>query len=100
MDGSTAKSYLPGYDGSIDLPSLFWLLTRLLLALYLVASALTAFDAAKLSAFWVVTRLVIAVLLLIKIPYIAITAFILGCLLVLIHQIQARLGSEKNKAAT
>jgi TRAP-type uncharacterized transport system fused permease subunit len=100
MDGSTAKSYLPGYDGSIDLPSLFWLLTRLLLALYLVASALTAFDAAKLSAFWVVTRLVIAVLLLIKIPYIAITAFILGCLLVVIHQIQARLGSEKNKAAT
>jgi len=100
MDGSTAKSYLPGYDGSIDLPSLFWLLTRLLLALYLVASALTAFDAAKLSAFWVVTRLVIAVLLLIKIPYIAITAFILGCLLVVIHRIQARLGSEKNKAAT
>jgi len=100
IDGSTTKTYLPGYDGTINGASLSWLLLRLLLALYLVASALTAYDAAKLSAFWVVARLVIAVLLLIKLPYIAITAFILGCLLVIIHQIQARLRSEKNKAAT
>ena len=100
MDGGTAKSYLPGYDGTIHLPSLSWLLLRLLLALYLVASALTAYDAAKLAPFWVAARIVIAILLLIKTPYIAATAFILGCLIIIFHRIQAKLNTQKNEAAT
>ena len=100
MDGGTAKSYLPGYDGTIHLPSLSWLLLRLLLALYLVASALTAYDSAKLSPFWVVARIVIAILLLIKSPYIAATAFTLGCLMIILHRLQAKLNAQKNEAAT
>ena len=87
-------SYLPGYDGTIDGPSLAWLLVRLLLALYLVASALTKFDTAKLSALEVIGRLLVAVLLLIKSPYIFTTAFIVGIMLIIIHKLWFRKRSD------
>ena len=94
LDGETTKSYLPGYDGTIDGPSLAWLLVRLLLALYLVASALTKFDTAKLSTLEVIGRLLVAVLLLIKSPYICTTAFIVGIMLIIIHKLWFRKKSD------
>ena len=87
LDGQTTKSYLPGYDGTIDGPSLSWLLVRLVLALYLVASALTKFDSATLSTLEVIGRLLVAVLLLIKSPYICVTAFIVGIIMITLHKL-------------
>ena len=40
----SAAAYLPGYDGALHLGPLLWLLLRLMAALYLLASALAAFD--------------------------------------------------------
>ncbi len=47
----SAAQYLPGYDGQLHLVPLLWLLARLALALYLLASALARFDAVALP-FW------------------------------------------------
>ena len=55
---------LPGYENGIHLGSLAWLLVRLLLALYLIASALAAFDMRALNPIWVVIRLALAVAVL------------------------------------
>ena len=73
LDGSVsaAKTYLPGYDGTVDPGGLAWLVFRLAVALYLVASALSRFDAARLSAAEIAVRLALAVLLLVKAPEIA-----------------------------
>ena len=50
---STAREPLPGYEDGIDYGALAWLLARLVLALYLVASALAAFDARALTPLWI-----------------------------------------------
>ncbi len=62
-DGSEIE-YLPGYDGQVYWVQLSWLLFRLLVALYLLASALARFDHAKLSYWDCALRLVLAALLL------------------------------------
>lgn len=56
--------YIPGYDGQIHLLSLGWLVLRLLLALYLLASALAGFDQTRLRAWEIAARLVAALLLM------------------------------------
>jgi TRAP-type uncharacterized transport system fused permease subunit len=55
--------FLPGYDGEIH-----WLLLRLVLALYLVASALSRFDQRKMAAWEIALRCGLAVLLLTRDP--------------------------------
>ncbi len=61
---SLNRSFLPGYENGVQVLPLLWLLARLALALYLVASALSRFDIAPLGAMWVTLRLAIAVGLL------------------------------------
>lgn len=61
--GATVE-YLPGYDGTIYLGGLLWLMARLGLALYLIASALAQFDRRRLPLWDVLIRLVLAVLVL------------------------------------
>jgi TRAP transporter 4TM/12TM fusion protein len=91
FDGSTENTYLPGYDGSVPLGPLAWLLLRLLVSLYLVASALTKFDVASLSLPGVLLRLAIAVLMLLKVPEIAISATVVAILLLAFHHIRNRM---------
>ena len=57
-------AYLPGYDGTIHWPSLLWLVARLGLALFLLASALTRFDRAELAHWETGLRLGLAVLVI------------------------------------
>ena len=52
---------LAGYENGVQLGSLLWLIARLILALYLIASALSAYDARPLSLLWIVVRLATAV---------------------------------------
>ena len=87
LDGgvSAERTYLPGYDGTIDLAGLAWLLFRLVVALYLVASALSRFDAARLSGFEVSLRLVLAVLVLLKSPTVAVAALAATALYLAMH---------------
>ena len=73
IDGapSATRNYLPGYDGGIDGGALAWLLFRLVLALYLVASALSRFDRSALRRYEVPLRLGLALLILWKLPLVA-----------------------------
>ena len=56
--------YLPGYDGTIHWPSLLWLIVRLGLALFLLASALTRFDRTTLAHWETGLRLGLAVIVI------------------------------------
>ena len=57
-------AYLPGYDGTVEFVPLLWLLVRLVLALYLLASALARFDRATLSLWETGLRLALALLVI------------------------------------
>ncbi len=61
---SSAGGYLPGYDGGMHIAALVLLIIRLIAALYLLASALAAFDRKALSGWEIVLRLGLAALLL------------------------------------
>jgi len=63
---ASAAKYLPGYDGVLQIGPLLWLLFRLAIALYLVASALAAFDRSRLSLPEIIFRLALAVLIMFK----------------------------------
>ncbi|MGB0630650.1 MAG: TRAP transporter permease [Alphaproteobacteria bacterium] len=90
LDGgvSAEKTYLPGYDGSIDWTGLGWLLLRLVVALYLVASALTRFDANSLSRAGAALRIALAVLIILKIQTIAIPALVVALAWLAFHQVR------------
>ena len=96
FDGSNAKAYLPGYDGTVSVGPLLWLIFKLILSLYLVASALTKFDAVNLSVFGVAVRIVLAVLVLIKAPEISNVALGVAIVLLAFHQIRAWMGKSRN----
>ena len=65
---SGAITYLPGYDGTIDIKALGLLLFRLVIALYLLSSALARYDSGPMGIIEVVLRIGLAILLLFKAP--------------------------------
>jgi len=81
----SAAQYLPGYDGTLRLAPLAWLLIRLILALYLIASALAGFDRKSLSAIEVVFRLLLAVLILFKPVELHVSAVIVAVMWLGLH---------------
>ncbi|MBT3990276.1 MAG: TRAP transporter large permease subunit [Rhodospirillaceae bacterium] len=84
--GTTAKKeYLPGYDGTINMAALSWLLFKLVVILYLVASALSRQDKYRLSPFDIALRCVLALLILLKIPLIANSALVVAGLYLAFH---------------
>lgn len=90
IDGeSTGKAFLPGYDGTIHMGNLGWLLFRLIVALYLVASALTGFDRARLTTAEIVARLALAALVLFKSQTVSLTALAAAAALVALHVVLA-----------
>ena len=84
---SAEKTYLPGYDGSVDAAGLAWLVLRLAVALYLVASALSRYERFRLSLAETAVRLVLAVLLLVKTEEIAIAALCAAALVAALHHL-------------
>ena len=57
---SPTNAPLPGYENGVQLGALAWLLARLVVALYLLASALAAYDARALSLAGIVIRIAVA----------------------------------------
>ena len=57
---------IEGYSGQVDTAHLLWLGAKLVLALYLIASALAKFDSCRMTRVEVAARLVLAVLVLWK----------------------------------
>tara|TARA_Y100001970_G_C14249201_1_gene870527 strand:- start:2070 stop:4418 length:2349 start_codon:yes stop_codon:yes gene_type:complete len=87
---SPTKSPLPGYENGIDMVGLAWLLARLIISLYLVATALAQFDMKTLSLVEVLTRLILALAILMKIEFIQFAAIIFSAGLLSWHVWSAR----------
>ncbi|MEO0655462.1 MAG: TRAP transporter large permease subunit, partial [Pseudomonadota bacterium] len=90
--GGTA--FLPGYDGGFD-PAYFALLIgRLVLALYLLSSALAAFDRRALPAWEIAARLALAALIMVRMDAVWIAALGATAVLFVVHY---RAGPEAAK---
>ncbi len=87
-------SYLQGYDGSLDVAALLSLLARLVLALYLLASALARFDRTGLPLWEVALRLVLAVLAISSDPTVYIPAVVAAVATIGWHGYRTRRGGE------
>ena len=61
-------AYLPGYDGKVDWQALSWLCVRLIVALYMLASALARYDRMALAPWEWILRLVLAALIMFSDP--------------------------------
>ncbi|MEM7464524.1 MAG: TRAP transporter fused permease subunit [Pseudomonadota bacterium] len=77
--------YLPGYDGLIPIGELSILLGRLVLALYLLSSALANFDRHALPGWETIARVVLAVLLMASTEIVWIGAVIATLVLFFVH---------------
>lgn len=82
--------YLAGYDGTVHWPSLVLVLLRIMLVLYLLASALAAFDQRRLAVLEIVGRLGAAVLVLSLGVIFQIVGVLLALVLILFHKWGAR----------
>jgi TRAP-type uncharacterized transport system fused permease subunit len=88
-DGAEIE-YLKGYTGQVDWTALCFLLMRLLLGLYLLASALARFDRNALPFWDVALRLSLAVLIMVKDPTIYLIAIFAACVWLWLHFLRNR----------
>jgi TRAP-type uncharacterized transport system fused permease subunit len=88
-DDSKGK-FLTGYDGNLNITGLAWLLIRLTLSLYLIASALCRFDHRTLRIWEVLIRLLLALLILSSSALIYSPAILLAILTIATHVILAK----------
>ena len=80
---------LPGYENGVQFLPLIWLLAKLILALYFLASALARYDTAPLSMLWVLIRLGIAVCLLARPEVIHLSAVAAAIAVLVLHRATA-----------
>lgn len=88
LDPAAARGsaeYLPGYDGQLHVMPLLWLLCRLALALYLLASALAGYDRKKLSLLEILARLALAALIMFRPVEVYAPALVIGVLWLAFH---------------
>ena len=90
-------TYLPGYDGQVYWTSLAWLLVRLALALYLIASALAQFDRTRLPFWEVILRLGLATMVMIGTPLVHGAAIVLALGWLTIHFMANRKVAAKSE---
>ena len=88
-DDSKGK-YLTGYDGNINIMNLVWLLVRLTLSLYLVASSLCRFDHRALHVWEVIVRLILALLILSGSIFIYGPAILLAIIIIATHLLMTK----------
>ena len=81
---------IQGYDGSVDIGWLLFLIARLAMALYLVASALAAYDRKALNAVEIAIRLLLAIVILAKPIEIFCIGIAAGSLVIAFHAFRNR----------
>ena len=86
---SPNKDLLPGYENGVQFLPLIWLLAKLILALYFLASALARYDTVPLSMLWVLIRLGIAVCLLARPEVIHLSAVAAAIAVLVLHRATA-----------
>lgn len=87
--GGEARTFIAGYDGTIDPIGLAWLLVRLFTALYLIASALVRFDTTPMTRWEALLRMALSVLVLWKWTPLSLFAFGLAVTLIGIQKYKA-----------
>ena len=92
---SPSREPLPGYENGISWSALSWLIARLILALYLVASALAGYDAKRLVSVEILLRIGLAIGVLARPEFIHLTAIAAALGLIVWHYVTAR----RNRAA-
>ena len=91
------RAMIEGYTGQIEWAALGWLALRLVLALYLTASALARFDRGPIARWEMALRLVLALLVLWKTATIMWIGIVLGLALIVLHALTAA-GQAKRTA--
>lgn len=79
---AAATPYIAGYDGVRDWPALAWLIARLGLALYLLASALARFDRARLATWEMAVRLAAALAIMSSVVLLSAVGIAIGAALI------------------
>ena len=97
--GAALKSYLPGYDGTVSMGPLLFLVFKLIVSLYLLASALMKYDADNIKFLETILRITLAVLILVKAPVIGNTALVIGIAVLILHQFTARIRKTRRANA-
>ena len=82
---SGAVVYITGYDGTVDVPGLMLVIGRLILALYLVSSALARFDRRQLGVGEVALRIALAIGLMMRYEFVYIGAGAAALALIAFH---------------
>ena len=88
---------IQGYDGSVDISWLMFLIARLAMALYLVASALAAYDRKALNPIEIAVRLLIAVMILAKPIEVFCLGIAAGLLIIAFHELRNK-GAVQNQS--
>lgn len=96
VDPLNSGKALPGYESGVDYTQLVWLIARLVLGLYLLASALVRFDQTGLSPLECCCRLVLAVLVIFANPTVYASAILAAALMIFWHQRRV----QHNRAAS
>ena len=85
---SGAVVYITGYHGTVDVPALILVIGRLILALYLVSSALARFDRRQLGVGEVALRIALAIGLMMRYEFVYIGAGAAALALIAFHTIR------------
>jgi TRAP-type uncharacterized transport system fused permease subunit len=89
IDPSTG-AFLSGYDGQIDVAWMVLLLARVALALYLVSSAMAAFDQKPLGVGQIIIRIILAVFVMAKPLEVYGAAMVAGLGIIAMHSLASR----------
>ena len=96
---SPSGAPLAGYENGVTWAGFLWLLARLVLALYLVASALARYDVHPLSMMWVFVRLTIAVLVMLRPETIHLTAVAVAIAMLVWHRMKGGSSPSEQQVA-
>lgn len=92
---SGSNGFLPGYDGEVHLEWMALLMARLLLALFLLSSALARYDRQPLGRLEILARLALTVLVLFRPAEVYLPAIGVAIALLIYHALSARAGQAQ-----
>ena len=92
-----SAGFLPGYDGTIDAGWLAFLIARLAIALFLVSSALAAYDRKSLNSFEIAIRLGVAALIMFRPVEVYVPALAAGVVVIAMHLFRSRGATQRQQ---
>ena len=92
-----SAGFLPGYDGTIDVGWLAFLIARLAIALFLVSSALAAYDRKALNSFEIAIRLGVAALIMFRPVEVYVPALAAGVVVIAMHLFRSRGATQRQQ---